>query len=283
MSAHYHQLHGRRVLVAGSTGFLGHTVVRELLANGVDVLALVRDRAADVARDEFPRTPRLRILRGRIEDTFRVASALAIHDIAAVVHLATCHPTQVDRGTSMLTEAVQLYNPCVPIILARPDSAPALPHSGVIGVARFGAIYGGGDRNIDRIVPATIVSLLTGDRGRITPDSRSRDFVHVEDAARACCILANFLMNQESPRWCESTFASGIVMNDREMVMAIRDAFDGREVLNPVRTSTNHDLGWSARVSLNDGLRSTIGWYREFLRNRFFGTKPTLAPQRAAA
>ena len=42
-------------------------------------------------------------------------------------------------------------------------------------------------------------------------------------------------------------------------------------------------LGWEPRVDLDDGLARTIAWYREFLRTRFFGTRPVGPPQRAAA
>ena len=79
--------HGRRVLVTGCTGLIGSAAVRELLARGAAVVGLVRDR---VAEPEARREPSSRTSSrpGRVEDRGRVQTALAVHDIQAVFHLA---------------------------------------------------------------------------------------------------------------------------------------------------------------------------------------------------
>lgn len=284
MSDRYRRLRNRRVLVTGATGFLGQAVVRELHANDVDVIALVRDRTTDVARGEFRHTPRAQVIRGRVEDSFRMYSALAVHEVASVFHLAACHPLQPDRGTANLLEAVHRYDRRIPVVMARPTVASPMPGSPtVLGVARFGELYGGGDRNIARVVPATLMGLLTGDRNSPALDQRRRDFVFVNDAARACVALADALMTCSAPTLQEYEFQSGVCLTDREMALAIRDVHEGRDPQVHPATVPPQPLGWIPGVSLRDGLTTTMAWYRDFLRNRFFGTKPAASPYRAAA
>lgn len=270
MSDQYPRLRRRPVLVVGATGFLGRAVVRELLANEVHVVALVRDRAATAARTEFPYSPHLHVIRGRIEDSFRIYSALAVHEIGAVFHLAACPPSQPDRGTSTVLEAVQRYDPLLPVAIPRPAAAaPFQGSANVVGVARFGELYGGGDRNVSRIVPATVMALLSGERTPLVAETPRRDFVFVQEAARNCAALVESLMEATAPRVEDRSYRSGIELNDREMAAAIRDVFEDRES--------------GCAAALRDGLAATIAWYREFLRSRFFGTKSAAPPLRAAA
>lgn len=265
---------GRRVLVTGGTGFLGSAVVRELLGRGSEVVGLVRDRVADAEFTRHRLTGKVHVVHGRAEDLFRVHSALAVHEVRAVFHLADS-----DRGTATVLDAARRYDNRIPVILARPDGAPfAAPAGQPVGVARFGELFGGGDRKTFRAVPAAVVALLTGDRPAVSDDGLARDFVYVADAARACVALADLLLASPGPRVLEHAFRSGCVLTDREVAAAVRDVFAGRGVVNispPVDS-----LGWAPAASLADALAETIAWYREFLRTRFFGTRPAA---RAAA
>lgn len=78
----------RRVFVTGCTGFLGTWVVRDLLAAGADVVALVRDRVRDCELVRDGLIDRVAVVRGRVEDEFRLRQTLAIHEVDAVFHLA---------------------------------------------------------------------------------------------------------------------------------------------------------------------------------------------------
>lgn len=92
----------RRVLVTGCTGFLGTWAVRELLAAGASVTGLVRGRESD---SEFFRDrlfTRIRVIRGRVEDVFRLRYALAVHEIDAVFHLAG-PPADADNRDAVAT------------------------------------------------------------------------------------------------------------------------------------------------------------------------------------
>ncbi|HEX4611317.1 MAG TPA: NAD-dependent epimerase/dehydratase family protein [Urbifossiella sp.] len=269
---------GRRVLVTGCTGFLGSAVVRELLARGAEVVGLVRDRAADAEFTRHRLTGKVHVVHGRTEDLFRVHSALAVHEARAVFHLAG----DTDRGTATVLDAARRYDSRVSVVVARPDGVAFEPPAGQpVGVARFGEIFGGGDRKTFRAVPATAVGLLTGDRAALAFEGPARDFVFVGDAARACVSVGEGLLAAPGPRAEEHAFRSGWVCTDREIAAAVKDVFAGRAVPSP--PPPVNPFGWNPAAGLSDALADTIAWYREFLRTRFFGTRPLGPPQRAAA
>jgi CDP-glucose 4,6-dehydratase len=277
---------GRRVLVTGSTGFLGGWVTRELLAAGASVVGLTEERAddEDLARPRL--AGRLHVLRGRVENVFRVHSALAVHEVAAVFHLAA--PTDgaaPDRGTAAVLDAVRRYDPRVPVVTARPavESARGLATPLPVGVARFGELFGGGDRDVSRIVPATIVGLLTGDRGPRTADEPGRrDFVYARDAARACLKLAEAVAARPGPHPHDVAFRSGWELTAPEMATVVRAAFDGRDPVAPHGRPPANPLDWYPETPFAVAVTETVAWYRRLAPGRFTGTKPDDPTRRAA-
>ncbi len=65
-----------------------------------------------------------------------------------------------------------------------------------VAVTRFANLYGGGDQNFSRLVPETVSAVLDGRRPVIRSDgSPERDFLYVEDFARAYTAIAAALAN----------------------------------------------------------------------------------------
>jgi nucleoside-diphosphate-sugar epimerase len=279
---------GRRVLVTGCTGFLGSALTRELLAAGVDVLGLVRERATVPAALNARFPGRFHTVRGRTEDTFRISSALAIHDIAAVFHLASSDANP-DRGTASILDAAGLYDPRVPVVMARPNSVNGLrppasmPLRVNLGNARFGEVFGGGDRKALHVVPATITALLAGERPGPIGTSAATNFVHVADATRALVMAANALAEREGTLPLDVTFRSGWNLTERAMATAVRDVFETGVTNVALQPPPLNPLGWSPTCSLSEALSETINWHRDGHRNLFTGTTPHLHRPRAAA
>jgi CDP-glucose 4,6-dehydratase len=259
-------------------------VVRELLAAGAGVVGLVRDRAAGSAFARHRLAGRVHVVHGRVEDTFRVHSALAIHEASAVFHLAApTDPASPDRGTAVVLESVRRYDPRVPVVIARPFDAPSAPPDPPVplGVARFGEVFGGGDRNVSRLVPATVIGLAAGDRTvRAVDDGGRRDFVYARDAARACLKLAEAIAEQPQPH--EVGFRSGWGLTAREMAAAVRDVLDGRAPAVLGGPPPANPLGWQPATPFADALAETVNWYREFGRARPVSTEATDPARRAA-
>ncbi|HEU5347637.1 MAG TPA: GDP-mannose 4,6-dehydratase [Ktedonobacterales bacterium] len=127
---------GRRVFITGATGLVGAWLVKDLLALGAHVVALVRD--AD-PQSEFYRSGdyrRTAIVQGRLEDFWTLERAINEHEINTVFHLAAQpivgaafrSPLQTFeaniRGTYNLLEACRLHTGLVQrVVIASSDKA----------------------------------------------------------------------------------------------------------------------------------------------------------------
>lgn len=247
---------GRKVLVTGCTGFLGGAVARELFARGASVVGLINETPATNLFGS-QQGGRVHLVRGRADNTFRLHSAMAVHEVAAVFHLAPTEPGAV-------LAAVNLYSRRVPVVTARPLQQLALAQAAEhrderLGVVRCGEVFGPGDRKLFRVVPASAISLLTGEVVPLPVEGPAREFVFVRDAARACLRAA-----EAGPG--EYAFHSGWLMTDRQMTAAVRDACAGRPVEVPDSAPVTNPLEWQPQQSPGEALNETLAWYREFLR-----------------
>jgi CDP-glucose 4,6-dehydratase len=154
-----------------------------------------------------------------------------------------------------------------------------------LAVTRFANVYGGGDLNFSRLIPETVVAALEGRAPVIRSDgSPERDFLHVEDAVAAYLAIAEALGGREA---FNTGGAAGEAFNAggdrphsvREVVELIAAASgsgvepDFQGVGNPdgeidrqfVDSTKLRELtGWRPQVSLEEGLRRTIDWYRRY-------------------
>lgn len=245
---------GRRVLLTGYTGFLGGAVARELAARGAEVVALVRTRTE-------PTGP-VHLVHGRADNVYRLHSAMAIHEVAAVFHLAAHDPFGDDRATPAVLDAAKLYSRRVPVVAARPIPALGIARADArpdgLTVARFGELFGPGDRKVLRAVPATARALVGGP-GPVFADGAPRDFVHVADAARAC-VLAAEAATATGP--AEHTFRSGWLLTDRQIAAAVRDVAAARPVAPPDAAPHANPLGWDPARPFTEALSEAVAWYR---------------------
>jgi nucleoside-diphosphate-sugar epimerase len=251
-------------LVTGCTGFLGLAVTRELLGHGAVVAGLVRERrrAAEFAQEISE--GRFYVVHGYVEDAIRLHTAMALHEVSAVFHLATADALGNDRGTASVRRAAILYHSKVPVVVARPFAGLRLMADEVespvlMGIARFGEVFGPGDRKQSGVVPRTIAALLRGEQPS-AEDGPSRDFICVHDAARACICVAETVGIEQSPQ--DTTFRSGWQHTDREMMDLVKAAFGGEQLADREPEPPANPLGWQPTTSLGDSLAETIAWHR---------------------
>jgi CDP-glucose 4,6-dehydratase len=146
-------------------------------------------------------------------------------------------------------------------------------------VTRCGNFYGGGDLNWNRIVPGTIRSAIRGQRPVIRSDGTLiRDYFYVEDGAEAYMTLAQALANDRKLTGEAFNFSDERQVTVLELVRLILHQLHS-DLVPDVRNETTHEiphqhlsaakarqsLKWSPRFDLEEGLRRTIGWYREVL------------------
>lgn len=148
-----------------------------------------------------------------------------------------------------------------------------------VATTRCGNFFGGGDLNWNRIVPGTIRSVLRGQRPVIRSDGTTvRDYIYVEDAVSAYLCLAEKLAQNSALRGEAFNFSTESHLSTRAMVNRILELMDVdlepiilNEANNEIQaqyldaSKAQRMLGWDAEFGLDDGLKSTIAWYREHL------------------
>lgn len=145
-------------------------------------------------------------------------------------------------------------------------------------ITRCGNFYGGGDLNFNRIIPGTIRSILNNKPPIIRSDGMLvRDYFYIEDAVEAYLLLAEKMENREIHGEAFN-FSNEHPINVLETVEKILEIMGSNLkpiILNEAKNEIKYQylsakkskgiLGWRPEYTLEEGLRKTIAWYREFL------------------
>ena len=148
-----------------------------------------------------------------------------------------------------------------------------------VAITRCGNFYGGGDLNWNRIIPGTIRSILRGQNPIIRSDGKYiRDYFYVEDGAAAYMLLAEKLAEHPELKGEAFNFSNEIQVTVCEIVERILKLMDSNlkpEILNQVQNEICHQylsaekarrvLNWHPLFSLDEGLKKTIEWYKDFI------------------
>jgi CDP-glucose 4,6-dehydratase len=146
-----------------------------------------------------------------------------------------------------------------------------------VAVTRFANIFGGGDLNFSRLIPEAVSAAIDGRAPVIRSDgSPVRDFLYVEDAVGAYLAIAGALDREEVRGEAfnaggERPYAVGEVVELIARLSGSGVEADIRGAGNPEgeidrqyvdATKIRERVGWSPAISLEEGLRRTIEWYR---------------------
>jgi CDP-glucose 4,6-dehydratase len=147
-------------------------------------------------------------------------------------------------------------------------------------ISRSANIYGQGDLNLSRIIPGTIMSALRNEDPIVRSDGTPvREFIHVDDVVDGYLTLAEniqgimgeaFNFGTAEPvqmldlvnRIIDATGGGGRiapkVMLDRKIEREIDEQYlSGDKMMEA--------FGWKPKIPLDEGLKRTIDWYREYL------------------
>lgn len=174
------------------------------------------------------------------------------------------HPYDVSKSCADLI--VQMY---------------ATTYKSPVTITRCGNFYGGGDLNWNRLVPGTIRSILRSRRPVIRSDGNNvRDYFHVEDAAAAYMMLAEQLAARPDLRGQAFNFSNENPVTVIELTRCILNLMGSdlqpeiqSEALNEIihqslsARKARQVLKWAPLFTLDEGLKVTIKWYREFFAN----------------
>jgi CDP-glucose 4,6-dehydratase len=145
-------------------------------------------------------------------------------------------------------------------------------------ITRCGNFYGGGDLNWNRVVPGTIRSVLRGQQPVIRSDGQYvRDYFYIEDAAEAYILLAEKLSQNQDLKGEAFNFSNETPLSVLELVERVLKLM-GSDLKPVIRNEATNEirqqylsaekarslLGWQPIFTLDEGLKRTISWYREF-------------------
>lgn len=292
-------LSGRRALVTGASGFIGMHLLERLRSDGAEIHAVSRQAAASDdqvvwhAADLVDADAVARIVR-------EVRPAVVFHlagDSRAARAAELVTPTFAANATSTvnLLAAVAEHG-AERVVLAGsleepdPGEAPSSPYAASklaarsyaelfrtvvdlpVVVLRIFMVYGPRQRDVRKLVPYVILSLLRGEPPQLTSGRREVDWVYVEDVADAFVAAAV----ADDPARASVDVGSGTTCSIRSVVERLAGLVDPTVVLafgavddRPLEQVRAADvdcaaraLGWHARVDLDEGLRRTVDWYR---------------------
>lgn len=294
---------GRRVLVTGHRGFIGATLARRLLEAGADVRGVTR---APGGAEAGSLIPVVACDLSSLEDCRR---ALALTQPDCILHLAghpfgardleRVLPTLRDNlvaTVNLLTAAAEAHTGRILITgsLEEPDTdvdpIPSSPYAASkwagsvyarmfhriyalpVVIARVFMVYGPGQREATKLIPAVIASLSRGEAPRISAGDRRVDWIHVEDVVTGLLLAAE----TEGLEGRTVDIGTGVLTTVGDVVRQLATLFPdappplfGSVASRPfeqVRAAdveaTRQALGWVPGVSLPEGLASTVAWTR---------------------
>jgi UDP-glucose 4-epimerase len=298
---------GERVLVTGASGFIGAHLCRVLQEQGAEIHATSRGRRpaqpgsphwyeADVSDVESSRA----LLRSvRPDVIFHLAGRVTAAPALDLV-LPTFH-SLVGGTVNLLVAATEIgcRRFILPGSLNEPasDAGEAMPSSpyaaakwaastygrmfhGVFGapivVARLFMTYGPG-QHASKLVPYVTRCLLRGEPPLVASGRWRADWIYIDDAVDGLLALAR-VPNLEGRT---VDLGSGHLITVRAVVERVADlvgsritpVFGGRTERpgEPVRradaAATRARLGWTPQITLEQGLASTVAWYRHHLND----------------
>jgi CDP-glucose 4,6-dehydratase len=150
-----------------------------------------------------------------------------------------------------------------------------------VAVTRFANLYGGAETNSSRLIPEVVCAVLAGRAPILRSDgSPERDFLYVEDAARAYLAVWDALGQGQGQG--EAFNAGGGAAHRVDEVASLICRLAGSSVEPEIRgeaappgeidrqwldySKLRELTGWEPTVGLEEGLGRTVEWYRSHPR-----------------
>ena len=281
---------GKRVLVTGSSGFIGKHLVARLEQVGGSVVEVCRSKERDVTEPrtlwELPDIELVYHLAAVAQVPFSLRNPLETYHVNLMGILNVLEFARQRHVQRIVYMSSYVYGkPCyLPIDEAHPVQ-PTNPyaHSKVLGeelcrayhddydlavsVARPFNIYGPGQAK-EFLIPTILCQVLHSDEVILKDPYPKRDFIHVQDIVRALLCMANANL----PSFLILNLGSGRSHTVQEIVNKILAIYGRRvsvrftgerrnnEIMDCVAdiSAARHMLGWMPRIDLDQGLADLV-------------------------
>lgn len=301
---------GKRVFVAGGTGFIGGHLVNLLVSLGAKVKLLIHDT--------LPQNPNLVgefgcVTNGGLVRTYleRFQPEYVFYLVAQpIVGIASKFPLQTFetnvRGTYAFLDACKGVESIKSIVYISTDKVygdieeisddselKGVSHpynaSKVMGdvaaqlyanffdlpisIIRHGNVYGPNDLHWDRVIPATIKRVFSGQPPIIRGDT-TRDYIYVEELVQAYLVAAGLhckcILNLGAEKASKTSEVVDIILElcNRVDLIPVKEPLWKGELVNQhfLETSAKTIIGWTPKISLREGLQKTVFWYLSYMR-----------------
>lgn len=214
-----------------------------------------------------------------IMGTLNILEAVRRHKIQGLVVASTAHVYGesklpfLERYLPQPSSPYETSKACADILAQTYNKYYKLP----VAIARFVNIYGPGDSN-KRIIPKTIQLILQNQSPELYDVETKRSYLHIDDAVNGYVTLAEKL---EELRGKNANiiynFGSNKIYSNKDIINKILTLMKREDIIPKVIKSTREkeiaaqyvssakakrNLGWSPKISIEDGLENTIRWYR---------------------
>lgn len=292
-----------RVMVTGAGGFVGAHLVKKLQNLGANVASMKRRKdSVDITDKElltpyFQKVPEVVFhlagealvekgqeapydtFRNNFMGTLNVLELSRVYRIPKVVIASTAHvygegkPPFHEDDPPRPSRPYETSKTATDLLAQSYADSFNLP----VVIPRFVNIYGPGDTNFSRLIPKTLRYMLQKKPVPMWGGTAKREYLYIDDAIEAYLMLGA-LSDAKLERNRVFNFGAGkpiavqnlittigklagvttkIVREKEEREGEILDQFVSWEKASRV-------LGWKPKITLGEGLRRTIAWYRDY-------------------
>lgn len=298
-----------KVLLTGAAGFVGSHLARLLIHEGHDVTAIVRP---DSDRWRIADVDGLNLIHADLTNLAAIKPHLRAQRADICIHLAWkgwSGKAEADANLTSLGISLELLRSMSELGIKRfvaagtcfeyhlaarrlSEASPLVPHD-LYGICKkslfevadeFSQLTGvsvvtprlfysyGPYEDQRRLVPSIVQALLRGEVAKVTPGAQIRDYLHVEDIARAIWMIAT------SDATAGVNVASGDPVTIAQVATRLAEIVGRPDLLalgqlhyrdgEPMHilgdaTKLRRTLGFVPQYDLNSGLRQTVDWWRE--------------------
>jgi UDP-glucose 4-epimerase len=300
---------GKRVLVTGASGFIGSHLCDRLRESGAEIHGISRVKRRDGQhglrwwQGDLAELETVRNLFSAIRPDliFHLASHVqGARDVEQVMPTFRSNLTSLvnlmvvgaEIGCERLVNTGSMEEP----VSGDPQAVPRSPYAAAkwagsayarmfhalygfpVVNTRVFMVYGPGQKDLNKLIPYVILSLLKGQAPTLTSGERRIDWIYVDD------VVDGLLVAAQAPdlEGAAVEIGSGSLVAVRTVVEHLVDLvnprikplfgarasrpFEHERVANTANTFAR--IGWEPKTLLGDGLTATVDWYRaRFERN----------------